>query len=147
MAGIHFSISRSVRNYPSGLWQASLRCWASTVCCDEFNGGEAHGLQDGLANTKRPARFETWARTTRWACELTRRYMTSREKHISVCICTFQRPGLLRRLLDRLQQQQTNGQFTFSVVVTDNDSAQSSQRVVADFAGSSGRAVKYSCEP
>jgi glycosyltransferase involved in cell wall biosynthesis len=73
--------------------------------------------------------------------------MTSREKHISVCICTFQRPGLLRRLLDRLEQQQTAGQFTFSVVVTDNDSAQSSQQVVADFAGSSGHAVKYSCEP
>src|SRR5688572_1273983 len=32
-------------------------------------------------------------------------------------------------------------------VVTDNDSAQSSQQVVADFAGSSGHAVKYSCEP
>jgi succinoglycan biosynthesis protein ExoM len=69
------------------------------------------------------------------------------EKHISVCVCTFQRPGLLRKLLDRLERQQDNGQFTFSIVVTDNDSQRSSQRVVADFAASSRIAVKYSCEP
>ena len=73
-------------------------------------------------------------------------YMTPK-KHISVCVCTFQRPSLLRKLLDRLEHQQSNGQFSFSIVVTDNDSGQSSQRVVADFAASSGVAVKYSCEP
>ena len=73
--------------------------------------------------------------------------MTTEQKHISVCICTFQRPNLLRKLLARLEQQQTNGQFAFSVVVTDNDSRQSAQCVVAEFAATSRIAVKYSCEP
>ena len=73
--------------------------------------------------------------------------MTTEQKHISVCICTFQRPGLLHKMLARLEQQQTNGQFAFSVVVTDNDSRQSAQCVVAEFAATSRIAVKYSCEP
>lgn len=68
-------------------------------------------------------------------------------KHISVCICTFQRPGLLRNLLKSLENQNTNGQFTFSIVVTDNDSQRSSERLVADFAATSRIAVTYSCEP
>jgi len=71
----------------------------------------------------------------------------STEKHISICICTFQRPGLLRDLLERLEHQQTNGKFTFSIVVTDNDAQRSSEHVVADFAASSRVAVRYSCEP
>jgi succinoglycan biosynthesis protein ExoM len=74
------------------------------------------------------------------------RGMITGQKHISVCICTFRRPDLLRRLLERLEQQRTNGQFTFSVVVTDNDSARSAQRVVAEFAAANRTAVIYSCE-
>lgn len=73
--------------------------------------------------------------------------MITEQKDISVCICAFQRPGLLQKLLERLEQQQTNGRFTFSVVVTDNDSRRSSQRVVAEFAATSRIAVTYSCEP
>jgi succinoglycan biosynthesis protein ExoM len=69
-----------------------------------------------------------------------------RNVDISVCICTFQRPHLLRKLLERLEQQQTNGRFTFSIVITDNDSRRSSQCVVAEFAATSGIAVNYSCE-
>ena len=75
------------------------------------------------------------------------RRMTTEQKDISVCICAFQRPGLLQKLLERLEQQQTNGRFTISVVVTDNDSRRSSQRVVAEFAATSRIAVTYSCEP
>jgi len=48
--------------------------------------------------------------------------------------------------LERLEQQRTNGQFTFSVVVTDNDSARSAHRVVAEFVASSRIAVTYSSE-
>ena len=74
------------------------------------------------------------------------RGMIAGQKHVSVCICTFRRPGLLRRLLEHLERQQTNGQFTFSIIVTDNDPAQSSQHVVAAFAATSSIAVTYSCE-
>jgi succinoglycan biosynthesis protein ExoM len=73
--------------------------------------------------------------------------MTTEQKDISVCICTFQRPELLRKLLERLEKQHTKGRFTFSVVVTDNDSRRSAKRVVDNFVATSGIAVTYSCEP
>jgi glycosyltransferase involved in cell wall biosynthesis len=38
--------------------------------------------------------------------------MTDRPKHISVCVCTFNRPALLKRLLDELPRQETKGLFT-----------------------------------
>src|SRR6516225_2440888 len=72
--------------------------------------------------------------------------MTTGQKDISVCICTFQRPGLLRKLLERLEDQRTNGRFTFSVVVSDNDSGRSSERVVAEYVATSRIAVTYTCE-
>jgi len=53
--------------------------------------------------------------------------------HISVCICTFKRPKLLRLLLDKLSLQQTEGLFTYSAVVADNDPEQSASAVVAEF--------------
>src|SRR5580700_8037749 len=72
--------------------------------------------------------------------------MTTGQKHITVCVCTFQRPGLLRKLLECLEEHRTNGRFTFSVVVTDNDSGRSSERVVAEFVATSKIAVTYTCE-
>src|SRR5215831_17441132 len=74
------------------------------------------------------------------------RPMTTGQKDISVCICTFHRPGMLRKLLARLEEQRTNGRFTFSVVVTDNDSGRSSERVVAEFVATSRIVVTYTCE-
>lgn len=67
--------------------------------------------------------------------------------HISVCICTFKRLKLLNRLLDRLQNQRTDGLFTYSVVVTDNDAAQSARQVVSAFATSSHVPATYCVEP
>jgi succinoglycan biosynthesis protein ExoM len=72
--------------------------------------------------------------------------MTTEQNDISVCICTFQRPRLLQRLLERLEEQRTSGRFTFSIVVADNDAGRSSERVVAEFATTSRVAVTYSCE-
>ena len=66
---------------------------------------------------------------------------------ISVCICTFTRPELLGQLLARLESQQTNGSFTYSVVVVDNDSAHSAQEVVTTFASVSLLRVTYCVEP
>jgi len=54
-------------------------------------------------------------------------------EHITVCICTFQRPVLLRRLLEVLARQQTQNRFTFSCVVVDNDDSGSAQAVVDEF--------------
>ncbi|HXM98383.1 MAG TPA: glycosyltransferase family 2 protein [Candidatus Dormibacteraeota bacterium] len=67
--------------------------------------------------------------------------------HISVCICTFKRPELLTQLLERLACQHTEGAFTYSVVVADNDTAQSAQSVVASFCAPSRVKVTYCNEP
>jgi succinoglycan biosynthesis protein ExoM len=67
--------------------------------------------------------------------------------HISVCICTFRRPELLRRLLVALERQETDGSFTFSAVVSDNDSFCSARPVVAEFAANSKLEIVYCAEP
>lgn len=66
--------------------------------------------------------------------------------HISVCVCTFRRAELLRRLLERLEKQQTEGLFTYAVVVADNDSARSAEHVVAEFSANSHLSVTYCFE-
>ena len=68
-------------------------------------------------------------------------------KHISVCICTYKRPQLLERLLNDLRNQQTEGLFTYSIVVADNDSLRSSEAVVSEFAARSSVSVTYCVQP
>lgn len=53
--------------------------------------------------------------------------------HISVCVCTFKRPALLADLLQGLLNQTTDGQFTFSIVVVDNDREASARETVERF--------------
>ena len=67
--------------------------------------------------------------------------------HVSVCICTYKRPELLRRLLEGLGEQDTSGLFNFSIVVVDNDHAESAKRVVAEFMVTSPIRVIYCVEP
>jgi succinoglycan biosynthesis protein ExoM len=67
--------------------------------------------------------------------------------HIAVCICTYKRPALLSRLLADLIVQRTDGTFTYSIVVADNDAAQSGAPIVASFAGGGPIAVDYCTEP
>jgi succinoglycan biosynthesis protein ExoM len=50
--------------------------------------------------------------------------------HITICICTCGRPGMLERLLREIARQNSYSEFTFSVVVTDNDASQSARPVV-----------------
>jgi len=70
-----------------------------------------------------------------------------KNNHITVCICTFKRPELLKQLLERLECQQTEDLFTYSVVVADNDAAQSAQPVVVAHAASARIPVTYCTEP
>jgi glycosyltransferase involved in cell wall biosynthesis len=64
--------------------------------------------------------------------------------HISVCICTFKRPALLAKLLKGVFEQRTDGKFTFSVVVVDNDRAGSARQTVERFRS---EPIKYDIEP
>jgi len=68
-------------------------------------------------------------------------------QHISVCICTYKRPVLLKRLLEELGKQETGGLFTFSIVVVDNDYTESAKRVVTEFQATSPVLVTYCVEP
>jgi glycosyltransferase involved in cell wall biosynthesis len=67
--------------------------------------------------------------------------------HISVCTCTYRRPELLERLLGALARQKTGGLFTYSVVVIDNDRAESAKTAVAAMAAAYPVHLAYAVEP
>lgn len=67
--------------------------------------------------------------------------------HITVCVLTCNRLAWLKRLLDALEDQKTNGQFTYSARVVDNDPAQSARAVVQERPPASKVKVEYDFEP
>jgi succinoglycan biosynthesis protein ExoM len=72
--------------------------------------------------------------------------------HITVCICTYKRPDMLKRALEALRDLdsrdlESDGQFTYSIVVVDNDRAESGRAVAEAFAASSPVKLKYCPEP
>lgn len=67
--------------------------------------------------------------------------------HVSVCICTYRRPQSLSRLLTALDAQATDGRFTYSIVVADNDRLESARPLVSDFAATANIPVRYCVEP
>src|SRR4051794_5614490 len=73
--------------------------------------------------------------------------MADIRSHISVCVCTFKRAELLARLLTKLRSQITEGEFTFSVVVADNDAEQSASPLVEEFSRASDLKISYCVEP
>jgi succinoglycan biosynthesis protein ExoM len=73
--------------------------------------------------------------------------LSDETKHISVCVCSYKRPHLLKRLLGCLDAQDTGGRFTYSIVVADNDRSESSKPVVAEFSAASSVPIKYCVEP
>ncbi len=75
------------------------------------------------------------------------RIVSSTAPHIAVCICTYRRPHLLERLLEKLKTQETGGLFTFSVVVVDNDHAESGKAIVSEFMDGCPIKVIYCVEP
>ncbi len=73
--------------------------------------------------------------------------MATDDKHISVCICTFKRPNFLKRLLNKLDDQVTEGKFSYSIIVVDNDRFKSAEQVVQLFQPASSLDVRYCVEP
>jgi glycosyltransferase involved in cell wall biosynthesis len=68
-------------------------------------------------------------------------------EHITVCICTYKRPQLLKRLLEELGRQETRGLFHYSIVVVDNDNNASAKQVAENFAANSTVPTAYYVEP
>ena len=71
----------------------------------------------------------------------------NKTSHISVCVCTYKRPEFLKRLLEELANLETEGRFTFSIVVADNDRLRSAEALVSNFAAGSSAPVTYCAEP
>jgi len=67
--------------------------------------------------------------------------------HICVCVCTYRRPELLSRLFEGLAEQHTDGLFSYSIVIADNDYLELGRPVVEAFASGSPVAVRYYVEP
>ena len=67
--------------------------------------------------------------------------------HISVCVCTYQRPALLKRSMEAIFAQKTDGRFTYSIVIVDNDQTESARAVVSQVPPSPSVRVKYCVEP
>lgn len=63
--------------------------------------------------------------------------------HITVCVCTYKRPQFLRLLLEALRCQTTNQQFTYSIVIVDNDSERSGKQIVDEFQSKNTVMVLY----
>lgn len=73
--------------------------------------------------------------------------MITTTKHVTVCVCTYRRAERLKFLLDHLSRQETAGQFSYSIVVADNDSSRSAQSVIAEFSVRSTIPIRYCVEP
>jgi succinoglycan biosynthesis protein ExoM len=73
--------------------------------------------------------------------------MSPQQPHICVCVCTYKRREYLKRLLSELALQDTDGLFTYSIVIADNDRERSAEAVVAEFAATSSVPVTYCVEP
>lgn len=73
--------------------------------------------------------------------------MSTPVHHVSVCVPTYKRPDLLKQLLDALATQETEGLFTFSVVIADNDEAESARTLVEGMSRAYPVPLKYCVEP
>jgi succinoglycan biosynthesis protein ExoM len=70
-----------------------------------------------------------------------------RADDITVCVCTYKRPQLLRRLLIAITKQSTESLFTISCVVVDNDASESARPVVQDLQSKFPIPIRYAMEP
>jgi len=71
----------------------------------------------------------------------------SRRHQISVCLCTFHRPELLLRALTSIVAQATNSEFSYEVVVVDNDHQRSAEATVRSCRLGNANQIIYDCEP
>lgn len=72
--------------------------------------------------------------------------MSDAKNHICVCICTYRRPQFLKHLLLRLEGQRTDGLFTYSIVVVDNDRTMSAKYIVEEVKKESSVPISYFLE-
>jgi hypothetical protein len=106
-------------------------------------------MQDGLARLKYAVTVASGYRLrgSPAPIEKVRTENGSKTPHIAVCVCTYKRPAELKRLLRNLEEQKTDGMFTYSVVVADNDAGRSGEAAVDEARRGMKVPVKYCAEP
>ncbi len=66
---------------------------------------------------------------------------------ITVCVCTYKRVERLRKLVKVLEYQVTDGLFSYSILVVDNDCRRSAEKTVQDLSKHSRIPISYYNEP
>jgi glycosyltransferase involved in cell wall biosynthesis len=69
--------------------------------------------------------------------------MDRKKNHITVCVCTYKRKKYLATLLNMLQSINSDGLFTYSVLVVDNDCMESARQTVEEFRRHSSVFISY----
>ena len=74
---------------------------------------------------------------------------TQREKQniCSVCIATFKRPVLLRKLIQSLFDQKNIDDIILEIIIVDNDIEKSAKKIVAEFSDQTSITVSYYKQP
>lgn len=67
--------------------------------------------------------------------------------HITVCVCTYRRPRLLRELIEGVRDQTTNNRFTHGIRIVDNDINTSARQVVEQLQAQTAMQIEYLHEP
>ncbi len=74
---------------------------------------------------------------------------TQREKQIvcSVCIATFKRPALLRKLIQSLFDQKKIDDIILEIIIVDNDIEKSAKEIVSEFSDQTSITISYYEQP
>ena len=72
--------------------------------------------------------------------------MVNQKPHICVCICTYKRPEMLLELLSKIEKQETENLFDYSIVIVDNDKLESARQSVESYAQHSQLQIRYFIE-
>ncbi len=73
--------------------------------------------------------------------------MKNRKEHISVCIATHKRNELLRKLILSLLPQKTDGLFSYSIIVVDNDKEEGAKKIVKEIIETKSMPIRYYSQP
>lgn len=65
----------------------------------------------------------------------------------SVCIATFKRPELLRKLIKTLFEQEKIADIILEIIIVDNDVEKSAKEIVAEFSDTSSITISYYEQP
>jgi len=67
--------------------------------------------------------------------------------NISICICTYRRNLMLKKLLSNLKRQETGGLFDYSIVIIDNDQKGTARDLVETIQKDLSLEIQYDIEP